>query len=147
MNEEVVDFVEGICFFKEQLCGLLDVLIQVSGVFFLVFEWDCFNIWLMVGVNGVGKIIIFGKFVNFVVCSGYLVLIVVVDIFWVVVVQQVEVWGECSDVLVVFNFSSNVDFVVVVFDVIGVVCLCKFDLLLVDIVGCLQIKYNLMEEF
>lgn len=46
-----------------------------------------FFIILMVGVNGVGKIIFIGKIVNFLKLNGKKVLIVVVDIFRVVVVE------------------------------------------------------------
>lgn len=45
------------------------------------------NIWFLNGVNGVGKIIIIGKIVYLVIKLDYKCLIVVVDIFWVAVVE------------------------------------------------------------
>ena len=61
MNVEVVDPAEGIRFLKEQLRGLLDAPIAASGAQLLAPERDRLNIWLMVGVNGVGKTTTLGK--------------------------------------------------------------------------------------
>ena len=79
MNEEVVDPAEGIRFLKEQLRGLLDAPIQASGVPLLAPERDRLNIWLMVGVNGVGKTTTLGKLANLAVRSGYSALIAAAD--------------------------------------------------------------------
>ena len=146
MNEEVVDPAEGIRFLKEQLRGLLDAPIQASGVPLLAPERDRLNIWLMVGVNGVGKTTTLGKLANLAVRSGYSALIAAADTFRAAAVQQVEVWGERSDVPVVSNPSSNADPAAVVFDAIGAARSRKSDLLLVDTAGRLQTKHNLMEE-
>ena len=146
MNEEVVDPAEGIRFLKDQLRGLLDAPIQASGVPFLAPERDRLNIWLMVGVNGVGKTTTLGKLANLAVRSGYSALIAAADTFRAAAVQQVEVWGERSDVPVVSNPSSNADPAAVVFDAIGAARSRNSDLLLVDTAGRLQTKHNLMEE-
>ena len=146
MNEEVVDPAEGIRFLKEQLRGLLDAPIQGSGVPLLAPERDRLNIWLMVGVNGVGKTTTLGKLANLAVRSGYSALIAAADTFRAAAVQQVEVWGERSDVPVVSNPSSNADPAAVVFDAIGAARSRNSDLLLVDTAGRLQTKHNLMEE-
>ncbi len=146
MNEEVVDPVEGIRFLKEQLRGLLDTPIEASGVPLLAPERDRLNIWLMVGVNGVGKTTTLGKLANLAVRSGYSALIAAADTFRAAAVQQVEAWGERSDVPVVSNPSSNADPAAVVFDAIGAARSRKSDLLLVDTAGRLQTKHNLMEE-
>ncbi|WP_186571001.1 signal recognition particle-docking protein FtsY [Synechococcus sp. PROS-U-1] len=146
MNQEVVDPQEGIRFLKEQLRGLLDAPIQASGVPLLAPERDRLNIWLMVGVNGVGKTTTLGKLANLAVRSGYSALIAAADTFRAAAVQQVEVWGERSDVPVVSNPSSNADPAAVVFDAIGAARSREADLLLVDTAGRLQTKHNLMEE-
>ena len=146
MNEDVVDPAEGIRFLKEQLRGLLDAPIQASGVPLLAPERDRLNIWLMVGVNGVGKTTTLGKLANLAVRSGYSALIAAADTFRAAAVQQVQVWGERSDVPVVSNPSSNADPAAVVFDAIGAARSRGADLLLVDTAGRLQTKHNLMEE-
>ena len=146
MNVEVVDPAEGIRFLKEQLCGLLDAPIAASGAQLLAPERDRLNIWLMVGVNGVGKTTTLGKLANLAVRSGYSALIAAADTFRAAAVQQVQVWGERSDVKVVSNPSSNADPAAVVFDAIGAARSRGTDLLLVDTAGRLQTKHNLMEE-
>ena len=146
MNVEVVDPAEGIRFLKEQLRGLLDAPIAASGAQLLAPERDQLNIWLMVGVNGVGKTTTLGKLANLAVRSGYSALIAAADTFRAAAVQQVQVWGERSDVPVVSNPSNNADPAAVVFDAIGAARSRGTDLLLVDTAGRLQTKHNLMEE-
>ena len=146
MNVEVVDPAEGIRFLKEQLRGLLNAPIEASGAQLLAPERDQLNIWLMVGVNGVGKTTTLGKLANLAVRSGYSALIAAADTFRAAAVQQVQVWGERSDVPVVSNPSNNADPAAVVFDAIGAARSRGTDLLLVDTAGRLQTKHNLMEE-
>ena len=146
MNVEVVDPAEGIRFLKEQLRGLLDAPIAASGAQLLAPERERLNIWLMVGVNGVGKTTTLGKLANLAVRSGYSALIAAADTFRAAAVQQVQVWGERSDVPVVSNPSNNADPAAVVFDAIGAARSRGTDLLLVDTAGRLQTKHNLMEE-
>jgi len=146
LNEEVVDPSEGIRFLKEQLRSLLDQPIKASGVELLAPERGRLNIWLMVGVNGVGKTTTLGKLANLAVRSGYSAMIAAADTFRAAAVQQVEVWGERSDVPVVANPTANADPAAVVFDAIGAARSKDTDLLLVDTAGRLQTKHNLMEE-
>ncbi len=146
LNEEVVDPSEGIRFLKEQLRNLLEQPIQASGVELLAPERDRLNIWLMVGVNGVGKTTTLGKLANLAVRSGYSAMIAAADTFRAAAVQQVEVWGDRSDVPVVANPTANADPAAVVFDAIGAARSKGTDLLLVDTAGRLQTKHNLMEE-
>ena len=146
MNQEVVDPEEGIRFLKEQLRGLLDEPINASGSPLLAPERGRLNIWLMVGVNGVGKTTTLGKLANLAVRSGYSALIAAGDTFRAAAVQQVQVWGQRSDVPVVSNPTSNADPAAVVFDAIGAARSRGSDLLLVDTAGRLQTKHNLMEE-
>ena len=146
LNEEVVDPSEGIRFLKEQLRSLLDQPINASGVELLAPERGRLNIWLMVGVNGVGKTTTLGKLANLAVRSGYSAMIAAADTFRAAAVQQVEVWGERSDVPVVANPTANADPAAVVFDAIGAARSKDTDLLLVDTAGRLQTKHNLMEE-
>ena len=146
MNREVVDPAEGIRFLKEQLRGLLEAPITASGVDLLGPQQGRLNIWLMVGVNGVGKTTTLGKLANLAVRSGYSALIAAADTFRAAAVQQVEVWGERSAVDVISNPTSNADPAAVVFDAVGAARSRSTDLLLVDTAGRLQTKHNLMEE-
>ena len=146
LNEDVVDPREGIRFLKEQLRNLLEKPIQDSGVELLAPERGRLNIWLMVGVNGVGKTTTLGKLANLAVRSGYSALVAAADTFRAAAVQQVAVWADRSDVPVVSNPSANADPAAVVFDAIGAARSRNADLLLVDTAGRLQTKHNLMEE-
>ncbi|KZR83651.1 signal recognition particle-docking protein FtsY [Synechococcus sp. MIT S9504] len=146
MNEQVVDPTEGIRFLKEQLRDLLDQPTLDSGVKLLAPQRDQLNVWLMVGVNGVGKTTTLGKLANLAVRSGYSAMIAAADTFRAAAVQQVQVWGDRSDVPVIANASSNADPAAVVFDAIGAARAKGTDLVLVDTAGRLQTKHNLMEE-
>ncbi len=146
MNEQVVDPTEGIRFLKEQLRDLLDQPTLDSGVKLLAPQRDQLNVWLMVGVNGVGKTTTLGKLANLAVRSGYSAMIAAADTFRAAAVQQVQVWGDRSDVPVIANPSSNADPAAVVFDAIGAARSKGTDLVLVDTAGRLQTKHNLMEE-
>ena len=146
MNEQVVDPSEGIRFLKEQLRDLLDEPIKASAVHVLAPQRDRLNVWLLVGVNGVGKTTTLGKLANLAVRSGYSALIAAADTFRAAAVQQVQVWGDRSDVPVVANPSANADPAAVVFDAIGAARSKGTDLVLVDTAGRLQTKHNLMEE-
>jgi len=146
LNEEVVEPEEGIRFLKQQLCNLLDTPIQASGAALLAPERGRLNVWLMVGVNGVGKTTTLGKLANLAIRSGYSCLIAAADTFRAAAVQQVQVWGERSGVTVVSNPSANADPAAVVYDAIGAAQAKGTDLVLVDTAGRLQTKHNLMEE-
>ena len=73
-------------------------------------------------------------------------MIAAADTFRAAAVQQVQVWGDRSDVPVVANPSANADPAAVVFDAIGAARSKGTDLVLVDTAGRLQTKHNLMEE-
>jgi fused signal recognition particle receptor len=146
LNQEVVDPAEGLRFLKEQLCAILDRPIEASGESLLAPRRQQLNVWLMVGVNGVGKTTTLGKLANLAVRSGYTCLIAAADTFRAAAVQQVQVWGERSDVPVIANPSANADPAAVVYDAIGAAQAKGTELVLVDTAGRLQTKHNLMEE-
>ena len=146
LNVEVVDPSEGIRFLKDQLKDLLEAPIRASGSALLAPQRDRLNVWLLVGVNGVGKTTTLGKLANLATRSGYSCLIAAADTFRAAAVEQVRVWGDRSGVTVVSNPSANADPAAVVFDAIGAAQSKGLDLVLVDTAGRLQTKHNLMEE-
>jgi fused signal recognition particle receptor len=146
LNEEVVDPAEGLNFLKQQLRQLLEQPIGATGRPLLAPERDRLNVWLLVGVNGVGKTTTLGKLANLAVRSGYSCLIAAADTFRAAAVRQVEVWGERSDVPVISNPSANADPAAVVYDALGAAQSKGTELVLVDTAGRLQTKHNLMEE-
>jgi fused signal recognition particle receptor len=146
LNEEVVEPAEGIRFLKEQLRDLLEAPIEASGSELLAPRKGCLNVWLLVGVNGVGKTTTLGKLAHLAVRSGYSCLIAAADTFRAAAVEQVTIWGERSGVPVIANPSSNADPAAVVYDAIGAARARDIELVLVDTAGRLQTKHNLMEE-
>lgn len=146
MNEAVVDSSEGLSFLKGQLRDLLERPIRESGVELLAPERDRLNVWLMAGVNGVGKTTTIGKLANLATRSGYSALIAAADTFRAAAVAQARIWGERSDVGVIANATPNADPAAVVFDAIGAARAKGIELMFVDTAGRLQTKNNLMEE-
>lgn len=146
MNEDVLDPAEGLGLLKTQLREQLERPIRSSGRSLLVPERQRLNIWLLVGVNGVGKTTTLGKLANLAVRSGYSCLVAAADTFRAGAVQQVSIWAQRSQVEVIANPSTNADPAAVVFDAIGAAQARQSELLLVDTAGRLQTRSNLMEE-
>ena len=147
MNEAVVDAAEAISLLKQELREQLEIPLGKQGIVPLLAPIKGrLNIWLIVGVNGVGKTTTLGKLANLAVRSGYSCLIAAGDTFRAAAVQQLQVWAERSGVAVIANPSANADPAAVVFDAIGAARSKNVELLLVDTAGRLQTKHNLMEE-
>ncbi|MEN9249304.1 MAG: signal recognition particle-docking protein FtsY [Gloeomargarita sp. GXS_bins_116] len=104
------------------------------------------NIWLITGVNGVGKTTTIGKLAHLAQKSGYRCLIAAADTFRAAAVEQLQIWGERAGVDVISNPTPNADPAAVVFDAIGAAQARGVELLLVDTAGRLQNKQNLMAE-
>jgi fused signal recognition particle receptor len=104
------------------------------------------NVWLIVGVNGVGKTTTIGKIAHLAQQSGYKTLVAAGDTFRAAAVEQLQDWGRRSGVEVIANQGKNADPAAVVFDGIIASQARGSELLLVDTAGRLQNKKNLMEE-
>ncbi len=146
LNEEVVGGEEGIKFLKDELRAIIEEPIKNSGTNILVPQKGKLNIWLIVGVNGVGKTTTLGKIAYLSSKSNYKTLIAAADTFRAAAVEQLKVWGDRSQVDVISNQSKNADPAAVVFDAINAAKKRNSDLLLVDTAGRLQTKNNLMDE-
>jgi len=146
LNEEVVGGEAGIKFLKKELKFIIDKPIKNSGTDLLVPQKGKLNVWLLVGVNGVGKTTTLGKLAHLSSRSNYKTLIAAADTFRAAAVEQLIIWGERSNVDVISNKSKNADPAAVVFDAINSAKKRNVDLLLVDTAGRLQTKNNLMDE-
>ena len=146
LNEEVVGGEAGIKFLKKELKLIIDKPIKNSGIDLLVPQKGKLNVWLLVGVNGVGKTTTLGKLAYLSSRSNYKTLIAAADTFRAAAVEQLKVWGDRSNVDVISNQSKNADPAAVVFDAINSAIKRNVDLLLVDTAGRLQTKNNLMDE-
>ena len=137
---------EAVAYLKQILRDLLDRPYQENYIqeFFPV--RDRLNIWLLVGVNGVGKTTTIGKLAHMTKASGYQCLIAAGDTFRAAAVEQVKVWGQRSGIEVIANPGQNTDPAAVVYDAISAAQARGTELLLVDTAGRLQNKKNLMDE-
>jgi fused signal recognition particle receptor len=146
LRDETLPPEEAIAYLKQILRELLDRPFQkdYSADFFPT--KDILNIWLLTGVNGVGKTTTIGKIAHMSKESGYRCLIAAADTFRAAAVEQVKVWGERSGIEVIANPGQNTDPAAVVFDAIAAAKSRNTELLLVDTAGRLQNKKNLMDE-
>ncbi|AFY77815.1 MAG: signal recognition particle-docking protein FtsY [Hydrococcus sp. C42_A2020_068] len=146
LREEALPPEDAIEYLKTILRDILDRPLKNLGDPAFAPEKDTLNIWLLTGVNGVGKTTTIGKLAHLAQKSGYSCLIVAADTFRAAAVEQVKVWGERSGTSVIANPGKNTDPAAVVYDGIAAAQSRNIDLLLVDTAGRLQNKKNLMEE-
>uniref|UniRef100_B8HWA3 Signal recognition particle receptor FtsY n=1 Tax=Cyanothece sp. (strain PCC 7425 / ATCC 29141) TaxID=395961 RepID=B8HWA3_CYAP4 len=146
MRQETLPPDGAIAYLKQILRGILDQPLQQGYSPTFAPEKNQLNIWLMAGVNGVGKTTTIGKIAHVATTSGYKCLIGAADTFRAAAVEQVKIWGERSQVEVIANPGKNTDPAAVVFDAITAAQAREVELLLVDTAGRLQNKQNLMEE-
>jgi fused signal recognition particle receptor len=103
------------------------------------------NVWLFVGVNGVGKTTSIGKVANQQVAVGRRVLLAAGDTFRAAAAEQLTTWADRAGVELVRGNEGG-DPSAVVFDAIERAASRDLDLVLADTAGRLHTKTNLMEE-
>jgi fused signal recognition particle receptor len=102
-------------------------------------------VWLIVGVNGVGKTTTIGKMATRFSEEGKKVIIAACDTFRAAAIEQIAIWAERSKVDIV-KAQPGSDPASVAFDAANAAKSRHADLLLVDTAGRLHTKANLMEE-
>ncbi|WJI26844.1 signal recognition particle-docking protein FtsY [Thermosynechococcus sp. B3] len=146
IRQETLPADQAIAYLKEILRDILDRPFEAGYRRDFAPKKGTLNIWLIAGVNGVGKTTTIGKLAHIATQSGYRCLIAAADTFRAAATEQVKIWGQRSDVEVIANPGKNTDPAAVVFDAIGAAQARGTELLLVDTAGRLQNKANLMEE-
>ncbi|AFY94803.1 signal recognition particle-docking protein FtsY [Chamaesiphon minutus] len=146
LRQEALPPEAAIAYLKQILRDLLDKPFESNYSSEFLPESNQLNIWLLVGVNGVGKTTTIGKLAHMSQSSGYKCLIAAGDTFRAAAVEQVKVWGQRSGIEVIANPGQNTDPAAVVFDAISAARSRETELLLVDTAGRLQNKKNLMDE-
>jgi fused signal recognition particle receptor len=111
----------------------------------LNFEAGRPNVWLFVGVNGVGKTTTIGKIGKREVLSGRTVIMAAGDTFRAAAAEQLGMWAERTGADLVRGKEGG-DPGSVIFDAVERAAAKKIDLVLGDTAGRLQTKTNLMEE-
>jgi fused signal recognition particle receptor len=103
------------------------------------------TIWLITGVNGVGKTTTIGKLATHFSADGKKVMIAACDTFRAAAIDQVAIWAERSGVDMIRS-QEGADSAAVAFDAASAAKARGADILLVDTAGRLHTKSNLMEE-
>jgi len=102
-------------------------------------------VYLVVGVNGVGKTTTIGKLANFYKSQGKSVLLVAGDTFRAAAVEQLTVWANRNNVKIIKN-EDGADPASVVFDGVVSAQAKNVDVVIIDTAGRLHNKKNLMDE-
>jgi fused signal recognition particle receptor len=103
------------------------------------------NVWMFVGVNGVGKTTTIGKLAAQQVAKGHRVVLAAADTFRAAAAEQLTLWAERTGGEIV-RAQEGADPGSVVFDAMSAAGSRDADLVLVDTAGRLHTKTNLMEE-
>jgi fused signal recognition particle receptor len=103
------------------------------------------NVWMFVGVNGVGKTTTIGKLASQQVGEGKRVVLAAADTFRAAAADQLGLWAERTGGELVRG-QDGADPGSVVFDAMAAASSRGADLVLVDTAGRLHTKSNLMEE-
>lgn len=102
-------------------------------------------IYLVVGVNGVGKTTSIGKMANYLKGKGLKVGLAAGDTFRAAAIDQLQVWGQRCNVDVIKHQEGS-DPAAVIFDAVKSAKAKNLDVLICDTAGRLHNKKNLMEE-
>jgi fused signal recognition particle receptor len=106
---------------------------------------DVTNVWLFVGVNGVGKTTTVGKVARQEAAQGRSVLLAAGDTFRAAAGEQLAQWAERSGAEIVRGAEGG-DPSAIVFDAVQRASARGNDLVLADTAGRLHTKVNLVEE-
>jgi fused signal recognition particle receptor len=103
------------------------------------------NVWLFVGVNGVGKTTTIGKVGAQQVAEGHRVVMAAGDTFRAAAAEQLTTWADRAGADIVRGNEGG-DPSAVIFDAVEAAAARDCDLVLGDTAGRLHTKTNLMEE-
>ncbi|MGZ3714840.1 MAG: signal recognition particle-docking protein FtsY [Ktedonobacterales bacterium] len=103
------------------------------------------SVYLVVGVNGVGKTTTIAKLANLLRRQKHRVMLAAGDTFRAAATEQIKTWGERIGVPVI-SHQHGADPAAVVYDAMEAAQARGSDVLIVDTAGRLHTKFNLMEE-
>ena len=133
-------------------------MIEVKHIWFSYEQWGEFvlkdisfsvekgEIVGVLGANGVGKTTTIGKLAHNFKEDGKSVLLAAADTFRAAAIDQLEIWGERSEIPVI-KHEENSDPAAVVYDAVHEARKQNTDLLICDTAGRLHNKKNLMQHF
>ncbi len=125
---------------KERLGEMLDEFEAAP-----VLNPDGLSVYLIVGINGVGKTTTVAKLASYFKSEGKKVMLAAGDTFRAAAIDQLLIWGERVGVEVISG-SEGGDPGALVFDAIHAAQKRNADVLLIDTAGRMHVKANLMAE-
>ena len=102
-------------------------------------------VFMVIGVNGVGKTTTIGKLANRFSKQGKNVTIAAADTFRAAATEQLDIWADRAGVRIIKQGEGS-DPSAVVFDAVSSARSKNTDVLIIDTAGRLHVKANLMEE-
>lgn len=129
---------------QELQAGLLDILRPDDGGGLTVSD-NTPNVYLVVGVNGVGKTTTIAKLAHRFKKNGKRVLLSAADTFRAAAIDQLEIWANRVGVEII-KHRPGADPAAVVFDSLQAAKARGSDVVIADTAGRLHTRSNLMEE-
>jgi len=131
-------------FLKEKIVKILDND-GSSGSSIVEFSNEIPTIWMMVGVNGVGKTSTIAKIANLFKNQSKSILLTAADTYRAAAFEQIDHYAKLLNIEIVHHLRYS-DPGAVVYDSIEKAIAKKIDLVLIDTAGRMHTSYNLMEE-
>jgi fused signal recognition particle receptor len=131
-------------FLKEKILKILDKD-SFSGSSIVTFSNEIPTIWMMVGVNGVGKTSTIAKIANLYKNQNKSILLTAADTYRAAAFEQIDHYAKLLNIEIVHHQRYS-DPGAVVYDSIEKAIAKKIDLVLIDTAGRMHTSYNLMEE-
>lgn len=131
-------------FLKEKIIKILDKD-SSSGSSIVKFSSEIPTIWMMVGVNGVGKTSTIAKIANLFKNQSKSILLAAADTYRAAAFEQIDHYAKLLNIEIVHHQRYS-DPGAVVYDSIEKAIAKKIDLVLIDTAGRMHTSYNLMEE-
>ena len=131
-------------FLKEKILKILDKD-SFSGSSIVTFSNEIPTIWMMVGVNGVGKTSTIAKIANLYKNQDKSILLTAADTYRAAAFEQIDHYAKLLNIEIVHHQRYS-DPGAVVYDSIEKAIAKKIDLVLIDTAGRMHTSYNLMEE-
>ncbi|MCJ7666232.1 MAG: signal recognition particle-docking protein FtsY [Actinobacteria bacterium] len=142
--EESINSLEGIKdLLKKEIIKILDGGGQSAGQ--LRLSPDPPTVYLVVGVNGVGKTSAIAKIANMYKKQGKKIILAAADTYRSAAVEQLTHFADILDIDIV-NHQRNSDPGAVVFDCLEKTIAKNADMMIIDTAGRMQTSCNLMEE-
>jgi len=131
-------------FLKEKIIKILDND-SFSRNSIVKFSNEIPTIWMMVGVNGVGKTSTIAKIANLFKNQSKSILLTAADTYRAAAFEQIDHYAKLLNIEIVHHLRYS-DPGAVVYDSVEKAIAKKIDLVLIDTAGRMHTSYNLMEE-